>query len=91
MSSAEITAYFAFLDTADTALADGDTAAELLALRRAMNASAKLVTAHQESGNSVDWASARQALQSRIDKLQQTIGATTGIQYIKKTYIAPTD
>ena len=90
MASAEVTAYFAFLDAADTALAAGDTAAELLALRRAMIESAKLATVSQQGGNSVDWASARQAIQNRIDRLQKAATAAAGPVRTKIEYIAPT-
>ena len=90
MSSAEVTAYYAAIDLADTALLAADPATELLYLRSAMILSGKLVTASQEGGNNVDWSSARQGLQARIDRLQSQANATTGIQRQLVKYIRPT-
>jgi hypothetical protein len=90
MSSAEVTAYFAAIDLADAALLAADPATELLYLRSAMILSGKLVTASQEGGNNVDWSSARQGIQARIDRLQSQANATTGVQRQLLRYIRPT-
>ena len=83
-------AFRAYLNGADVALGAADTASELLALRRAMTMSETLPTVNQQDGNSMDYASSRQAIQARIDRLQQQAVAVTGIQRQKVIYIAPT-
>jgi len=88
--SSKVTAYCAAIDLADAALLAADPATELLYLRSAMILSGKLVTASQEGGNNVDWSSARQGLQARIDRLQSQVNATTGIQRQAVKYIRPT-
>lgn len=87
----QASAYDNYLRAANVALKAGDQAQELLALRLAMTASGELVTASQQDGNSIDYGSARQGIQARIDRLQVQATATVGVQRTKIKPVAITD